>query len=125
MPALPVLLTVTALAPMALPATPLWLQTRDARALSPLMALASRVGLGEADALGDFLVPLVTASAEQPAPDCWAEYSLTVPKAGSYWCWARVRFPAALFGRNYCLAASLRLRRRRCLQVPGDGEELR
>ena len=56
--------------------------------------MASQVGLAESDAVGDFLVPMVTATADQPAPDCWAEFSVPVAKEGAYWLWARVRFPA-------------------------------
>lgn len=66
----------------------------DARAWSPLMTPASRVGLMEAEALGEFLLPMVTVAAETPAPDCWAEFSVVAPKSGAYRLWARVRFPA-------------------------------
>jgi len=75
-------------------APPSWIQAQVARALSPLMTPASRVGLAEAEALGEFLVPMVTATAEQPAPDCWAEFVVSVPTNGAYYLWARVRFPA-------------------------------
>lgn len=54
-----VLLTATAFASVASAATPIWIQAQDARASSPLMTLASRVGLAEAEALGEFLVPVV------------------------------------------------------------------
>ncbi|MBI5387417.1 MAG: beta-galactosidase trimerization domain-containing protein [Verrucomicrobia bacterium] len=75
-------------------AAPVWISMQDARAWSPLMTPASRVGLMEAEALGDFLVPMVTATADKPATNCWVEFSVTVPKAGAYWLWGRVRFPA-------------------------------
>jgi len=58
------------------------------------MTPASRVGLSEAEALGEFLVPMVTATAETTAPDSWVEFSAMVPKHGSYRLWGRVRFPA-------------------------------
>jgi hypothetical protein len=73
---------------------PVWIQMQDAQAWSPLMTPASRVGLSEAEALGEFLVPMVTATAETPASDCWAEFSVVAPKSGSYSLWGRVRFPA-------------------------------
>jgi hypothetical protein len=57
------------------------------------MVNAGRVGLEEAEALGGFLLPLVTASAEVPAPESWAELSAEVPKRGTYYLWGRVRFP--------------------------------
>jgi hypothetical protein len=48
---------------------PIWIPVRDARALSPLMTPASRVGIEDTGALGEFIVPMVTATAEKPAPD--------------------------------------------------------
>lgn len=76
------------------PAEPIWIHAQDAKAISPLMVPASRVGLGEADALGDFLLPTVTAMDEKPVSDSWAQFSVDVPRQGVYHLWARVRFPA-------------------------------
>ena len=73
---------------------PDYFRAADALELSPLMTSASHVGLSEAGALDDFILPMVTATAEPPAPDCWAEFLIGVPRPGSYWLWARVRFPA-------------------------------
>ncbi|MBI5397208.1 MAG: hypothetical protein HZA91_18070 [Verrucomicrobia bacterium] len=73
---------------------PLWIHAREARAMSPLMVPASRVALGEADAMGDFILPAITATAETPAPESWAEFAVEVPKSGAYHLWGRVRFPA-------------------------------
>ncbi len=87
-------LLCVAVSTLATAAAPIWIQVQDARAWSPLMTPASRVGLMEAESLGEFLVPMVTATEEKPAPDCWAEFSIVAPKSGSYWLWGRVRFPA-------------------------------
>ncbi len=58
------------------------------------MVTASDVALPEADALGDFILPAVTATPETPAPDSWVEFTVEAPAEGVYRLWGRVRFPA-------------------------------
>jgi len=88
------LLGATEIAPGSAADPPLWIQAADARAISPLMTPASAVGLQEPGVYGEFLVPMVTATPDTPADDCWIEFSTAIPKSGSYWLWGRVRFPA-------------------------------
>ncbi|MCX7824978.1 MAG: beta-galactosidase [Verrucomicrobiae bacterium] len=75
-------------------ASSIWIHSAQPRAMSPLMTTASAVALPEADALGDFILSAVTATAETPAPDSWAEFTIEVPKENVYRLWSRVRFPA-------------------------------
>ena len=74
-------------------APPIWIHVREARSLSPLMVRASEVGLAEPDALGEFLLPAVTATADKPAPDSWADFTVEVPRDGVYYLWGRLRYP--------------------------------
>ena len=44
------------------------------------MTLSSPVGLAEPEALGEFLVPMITSTPDPPAMDCWAEFTVNVPQ---------------------------------------------
>ncbi|MBU4461073.1 MAG: beta-galactosidase trimerization domain-containing protein, partial [Verrucomicrobia bacterium] len=75
-------------------AAPLWIPADQARELSPLMVHASRVGLDEVDSVSDFLIPLVVTEPDAYATNCWADFSVRVPAAGTYALWGRVRCPS-------------------------------
>ena len=75
------------------PAPVLWLHAGQAQALAPLMVRGSQVGLAEVDALGDFILPTITAMEAQPALDSWAEFTAQIPHKGTYYLWGRFRSP--------------------------------
>jgi len=74
----------------------LWIAAAAAEKLSPLMVKGSDVNLVEEGALGDFLVPTVTANADQPGGASFAEFRVEIPRAGTYYLWARLRYPSGL-----------------------------
>jgi hypothetical protein len=112
-------LCLAAMTPLPGMAAPIWIPAEGTRAISPLMTRASQVGLAEAESLGDFLVPMVTATEDAHAPDCWAEFSASVPQEGPYWLWARVRFPA---GPGEALRVVVRSENERDVrETKGDG----
>lgn len=79
------------------PAAPvIWVHAAQAQALSPLMVYGSRVSLAETDALGDFILPSVTAMDGLPALDSWAEFAVQIPSGGAYYMWGRVRSPTGV-----------------------------
>jgi len=47
-------------------AATLWISAEQAKYLSPTMVLGGKTGLQEENALGDFLVPTVTSTADKP-----------------------------------------------------------
>ena len=75
------------------PAAVLWLHAGQAQTLSPLMVRGSQVNLAEADALGAFILPTITAMEAQPALASWAEFTAQIPRNGTYYLWGRFRSP--------------------------------
>lgn len=77
------------------PVTYLWLQAEGFLQLRGKMALGSRVGVVENEAFGDVLVCTGRPSRQQP-PAWYAEYRTTIPHAGQWSLWARVRYPSGV-----------------------------
>ena len=74
-------------------AATLWIPAQQARHLSATMILGGSSGLPEENALGDFLAPTVTSTADKPASDSFAEFQADIRQAGKYCLWARLRSP--------------------------------
>ncbi len=74
-------------------AATLWIPAEQAKSLSPTMVLGGKTGLQEENALGDFLVPTVTSTADKPDRDCFAAFQVDIAQPGTYCVWARVRYP--------------------------------
>ena len=81
----------------------LWIAAEQAVKRSPLMASGSELHLCEDGALGDFLVPTVAANPAQPGDASFAEFHLDIPQGGTYYLWARLRYPS---GRAESFAVS-------------------
>jgi hypothetical protein len=94
----------------------LWIAAGQAEKLSPLMARGSELRLAEDGALGDFLVPTVTAGPTQPGDASFAQFHLDIPQAGTYYLWARLRCPS---GRPEAFAASASTAKSPGVQVLG------
>ncbi len=101
----------------------IWLAARDATSLGPLMVRASETGLSETNALGDFLIPAVTASPGQPAPSAFAEFSASIPQDGTYYLWGRLRSPSGLDGSFSIIPAGARLSSATNELVMGENSE--
>ena len=74
-------------------AVTLWLQAEKCKRLNGAMALGSSVGLRDAGAMGDFIVPTEAANRDRPA-DAYAEYTVEVPTKGLWHVWGRFRYPS-------------------------------
>ncbi|HPA20459.1 MAG TPA: hypothetical protein PLU30_22095 [Verrucomicrobiae bacterium] len=79
------------LAPLS--AETIWIQAAESARLSPLMLRASEVQIADPGALGDCLVPIIAANAEQSGESSYAEFDVQIPRAGTYFLWARLRYP--------------------------------
>ena len=88
---LPCVLAV-AMAPPVLADT-LWVPAEKAQQLSPTMYLGGKLGLQEEGSIGDFLAPTVVSDPNKPDRESYAQFSVTVSQAGTYYVWARVRYP--------------------------------
>ncbi len=99
------LLTMALLMATTLAAPPIWILPQQARAMSPLMTTGAFSAQAEPEALGEFLLPMVTANEEQPAPDCWVDFTVAIPQGGAYYLWARLRTPTGL-PESFCLVSS-------------------
>lgn len=71
-----------------------WVAAGLAQELTPLMIRASTVNLADGEALGDFLVPIVAIEQPEEKLESSAAFTVTVPRAGAYRLWARVKFPS-------------------------------
>jgi len=72
-----------------------WISAREAVRLVGPITLGGKTGIVEEEALGDFLVSTVCVSAEQLAGG-YAEYQVRIPRAATYYVWARLRYPLGL-----------------------------
>jgi len=70
----------------------IWIQAEAARRLVGKMACGADAGVTDADALGDVVVCTARPSTTPPMP-WYAEYRVTIPHAGRWTLWARVRYP--------------------------------
>ena len=57
------------------------------------MIQSTDVGLAEPEAIGEFLVPAVMATADKPGPDSWADFTVEVPRDGDFICGADSDIP--------------------------------
>jgi hypothetical protein len=70
----------------------LWLQAEDAAQLAGNMVKGSAAGVKDAGAFGDVVLCGGGFDRRKP-PLPFAEYRVTIPKAGRWTLWARVRYP--------------------------------
>lgn len=71
----------------------IWIQAAERGRLSPLMIRASEVQISDPGTLGDCLVPIIAANEDQSGENSFAEFDIRIPKAGTYFLWARLRYP--------------------------------
>ncbi len=69
-----------------------WVRAEDCRRFEGEMALGSKVGLKDPEALGDFIV-CTGAPALGKQKDWYCEYTVELPHEGRWTLWARVRYP--------------------------------
>ncbi len=73
----------------------LWIHATDAEQLSGPIAFGQTLGIADEKAIGDFLLPTLMTQ-ENNLYEGSAEYRVKIPKAGTYYIWARLRYPSGL-----------------------------
>jgi len=76
-------------------AVTIWLQAEKFDRLNAAMALGSTVGLRDAGAMGDFIVPTAAANRDESA-DAYAEYTVEIPTKGLWHVWGRFKYPSGV-----------------------------
>jgi len=71
----------------------IWIQAAERGRPSPLMIRASEVEISDPGTLGDCLVPIIAANEQQSGEASYADFDIQIPRAGTYFLWARLRYP--------------------------------
>jgi hypothetical protein len=79
-----------------------WVPAEQVQKVVGQMALGSAVGLKDDGAFGDFLVPTAASSPEEKQ-EWYAEYTVTLPHAGPWYVWGRVKY-ASTYANSFSFA---------------------